>query len=310
MNNENLIEVESLSRRYAGRLVVDNISFTIPRGQVLGFLGPNGAGKSTTMQMLAGILFPHAGVVRIAGVDMFKFPVQAKQHIGFLSEKPPLYSDLTVDEYLTHCARLRRVPPAKLFAAVAKSKSDCALSDVGKRLIGNLSKGYQQRVGIAQAIIHTPQVIILDEPTSGLDPIQICKIRTLIKALKHEHSIILSTHILSDVQGLCDHVLIIHRGKLVFDQSMEVTNADVNQEVEVVFNIPPDCQVLENFSGVKSVEQIGMNTFVVEFENGADPTDKILECALREGWGLRRWEPHVDPLQSRFLQLTKDMQTA
>ena len=193
---ETLIQVENLSRYYQNHRAINQLSFTLKAGEVLGFLGPNGAGKSTTMQVISGNLAPCEGQVKIAGHDIIDSPREAKGQLGYLPEHPPLYRDASVDEYLKYCAQLRRVKRAGIAQALLQAKQNCGLNEVGNRLIGNLSKGYQQRVGIAQAIIHNPPVVILDEPTVGLDPIQIREIRSLIKNLGKERSVILSTHIL------------------------------------------------------------------------------------------------------------------
>src|SRR3990172_6237639 len=203
---ESLARVENLYRYYGDICAVHDVSFEIKRGEVLGFLGPNGAGKSTTMQIISGNLAPSAGLVQINGIDML--------------DHPPLYRELTVDEYLGYCAQINRVPGGKRRAAVDTAKQRCGLTEVGRRLIGNLSKGFQQRVGIAQAIIHSPALVILDEPTVGLDPIQIREIRALIRELAGEHSVILSTHILPEVQAICDRVQIIHKGELMLSDTI------------------------------------------------------------------------------------------
>lgn len=216
MTETALLTATELSRHYGTQHVVDSISFHVNQGEVLGFLGPNGAGKSTTMQMLTGNLAPHHGEITVNGYDLFSQPLQAKQHIGYLPEQPPLYKSLTVTEFLRFCARLNQIPTKQQSAAVAEVIERCGLSDLSQRLIANLSKGYEQRVGIAQAIIHKPEVVILDEPTSGLDPIQIRQIRQLIRDIADQHSVILSTHILPEVQTLCDRVQIMHHGKLLF----------------------------------------------------------------------------------------------
>jgi ABC-2 type transport system ATP-binding protein len=210
-----------LSRYYSDHCAVDHLDVRLQKGEVLGLLGPNGAGKSTTMQMLTGNLAPSAGEIRINGIDLLDEPRKAKQQIGYLPEQPPVYRDLTVDEYLNYCARLRNVPAKDRKEAVERARERCGLQDVNKRLIGNLSKGYRQRVGIAQAILHNPAVVILDEPTVGLDPIQIREIRSLIRELGQEHGIILSTHILPEVQAVCDRVQILNHGKTVFNDTLE-----------------------------------------------------------------------------------------
>lgn len=210
------VSASELSRSYGSREAVHNISFELRQGEVLGLLGPNGAGKTTTLQMLAGCLAPSTGSIEICGIDLLERPLEAKALLGYLPETPPLYRELTVDEYLHLAARLRRVPKAAIADAVEKTKQRCALTEVGKRLIGNLSKGFQQRVGIAQAIVHSPRVVILDEPTVGLDPIQIREIRSLIRELGSDHSVILSTHILPEVESVCDRIQIMHQGRLAF----------------------------------------------------------------------------------------------
>ena len=214
------LSVQNLSRQYGPIVVVHNVTLQLRRGEVLGLLGPNGAGKSTTLRMLTGNLAPTGGSVEICGVDLLEKPQEAKAHVGFLPEIPPLYLDMTVDEYLLLVARLHRVRKEAIKVALENVKQRCGLEQHGKNLIGMLSKGYQQRVGIAQAIIHNPDVIILDEPTVGLDPNQMREIRQLIRELGMVSSVILSTHILSEVENVCDRVQIMHRGSIVFDQSM------------------------------------------------------------------------------------------
>lgn len=218
---DKLITASGLSRYYSDHCAVNNLDLVLSKGEVLGLLGPNGAGKSTTMQMLTGNLAPTAGEILIHGIDLLDEPRKAKQQIGYLPEQPPVYRDLTVDEYLHYCIRLRNMPSAQRKEAVERASERCGLQEVGKRLIGNLSKGYRQRVGIAQAILHNPAVVILDEPTVGLDPIQIREIRSLIRELGQEHGIILSTHILPEVQAVCDRVQILNRGKTVFNGTLE-----------------------------------------------------------------------------------------
>jgi gliding motility-associated transport system ATP-binding protein len=210
------ISARALTRHFGAYTAVDAVDLELKRGEVLGFLGPNGAGKTTTMQMLTGNLAPSEGEVTICGVDLLTDPVAAKLCIGYLPEYPPLYRELTVDEFLSLAVKLHRVPKPKRRDAVARAKQRCGLSDVGRKLIGTLSKGYQQRVGIAQAIAHEPDVLILDEPTAGLDPNQIRDIRLLVRELGGVHSVILSTHILSEVEAVCDRVQIMHHGKVVY----------------------------------------------------------------------------------------------
>lgn len=215
------LSARNLTRRHANRLVVDDVSFELRRGEVLGLLGHNGAGKSTTLQMLCGALPPHSGQIEVCDFDMQDQPRLAKACIGFLPEHPPLYRELTVDDQLSFAARLHHVPAAQLAERLAQTKQSCGLQDSGRKLIGTLSKGYQQRVGIAQAIIHHPAVVVLDEPTVGLDPAQIRDIRTLIRDLGDRSSVILSTHLLNEVENLCDRVVVLQQGRLIFSGSSD-----------------------------------------------------------------------------------------
>lgn len=225
------LSARNLCREYGRFVAVDHVNLELRRGEVLGLLGPNGAGKSTTMRMLTGILAPGSGSIQICGVDLSEDPIAAKAHVGFLPEIPPLYPDLTVDEYLRLAARLHRVLKQAVPTAMKNVKQRCGLNDCGDRLIGALSKGFQQRVGLAQAIIHNPAVIILDEPSVGLDPNQMREIRQLIRDLGKTSSVILSTHLLPEVESICDRVQILHKGQVVFNQSMpEIQQRDVHLE--------------------------------------------------------------------------------
>lgn len=221
MSDEPLVQVSGLHKRYGAAHAVRGLNLTLQRGQILGLLGANGAGKTTTMAMLAGVLAPTSGSIVIAGHDLAKHPLAAKASLGYLPEAAPLYPELSVDEFLRHCAILRGVPRARVNAAVARSKSRCALTDTGQRLLGNLSKGYRQRVGIAQAIVHEPDLVILDEPTSGLDPAQLREIRSLIRELGAQHAVVISTHLLPEAQHVCDQVQIIHQGQLALSAPMD-----------------------------------------------------------------------------------------
>lgn len=304
MSQDILIEASQLSRVYGNYQAVNNLSFSVKRGEILGFLGPNGAGKSTSMQMLTGVLAPTNGQVKINGHDMQEAAKEAKQVLGFLPENPPVYPDLNVDEYLTLCAKLRNIPQSDINNAVNTAKSRCGLNNSSKKLIQNLSKGYQQRVGIAQAIIHNPDIIILDEPTSGLDPIQIQEIRDLIKELGQDHSVLLSTHILSEVQSLCDRVLIINKGKKVLDQKLNEINEDI-QYVDVAFKQTPLVEELLNIDGVNNVNQIDEQHFRLHFED-TDATDTIIKTAIDKDWSLYKLNPQGDSLEALFLKLDQN----
>jgi ABC-2 type transport system ATP-binding protein len=216
-----MIKVEGLSKRYARNIAVDDISFEVQKGQIVGFLGPNGAGKTTTMRILTCFLPPTAGSASVAGFDVLQHPMEVKKRIGYLPETPPLYPDMEVGEYLTFVGRLKGIAGNELARRVAEVSERCAIADVRNKLIQKLSKGYRQRVGLAQAIIHNPDVLILDEPTSGLDPKQITETRSLIKSLAGDHTIILSTHILPEVEQICEQVIIISKGKLVAKDSVD-----------------------------------------------------------------------------------------
>ncbi|VAW72324.1 Gliding motility-associated ABC transporter ATP-binding protein GldA [hydrothermal vent metagenome] len=300
-----LIQAQHLHRRYADTHAVDDVSIHLQQGDILGLLGPNGAGKSSCLQMLCGVLAPTAGEILINGIDLLDRPQQAKQHIGYLADKPPLYPELSVDEYLTYAARLRKVPKAQLPALLDQAKQRCALGDYAKRLIANLSKGYQQRVGIAQAIIHQPDVIILDEPTVGLDPIQMREIRNLITELGAQHGIILSTHILPEVQAVCNRVQLIHQGKSVFNKPMH----EIQQHEKVLIHLqqPPETQALLKIPTVQSIENIDpINTgrYLLSGNNLARSLTQISEYCVAQGWGLREIHLQQNSLEQIFLQLT------
>ena len=307
MNEEILIKVEDVSRRFGERQAVDDISFTVRRGEVLGFLGPNGAGKTTTMQMICGILASSSGNISIAGHDIVNDAQQAKTHIGFLPETPPLYLDLTVEEYLYYCAQLRKIDKTNIELAIANAMARCGLDEVSQRLIKNLSKGYQQRVGIAQAIVHSPAVVILDEPTSGLDPNQIVEIRQLISELGDDHSVILSTHILSEVQGSCDRVLIINKGKLVMDKPIEEIQVDNDQkQLSIGLKQTPALEELEKVAGISHITQLNKHRFRISYDAKLDTPLLLSELAAQNAWGLYELIPEADNLENTFTQLTRD----
>jgi len=304
MSNETLVHVEHLTRYYSLTRAVSDVSFDLAKGEVLGFLGPNGAGKSSTMQMITGNLAPNAGQVCIAGIDLLDQPKRAKLEIGYLPEQPPVYRELTVDEYLLYCARLNRIPRGKTAIAIALAKERCGLDQVGRRLIGNLSKGYQQRVGIAQAIIHTPAVVILDEPTVGLDPIQIREIRALIRELGQDHGIILSTHILPEVQAICNRVQIIHHGKLVFSDSTVGLEQRMNAtSLLAAFANTPDINSLQQVTGVDSAEQLADGRVRIHYSN-TDPAEALVEQSVARQWRLHELVPERRTLEQIFIELT------
>ncbi len=210
------LSARNLTRRYGHSEIIHGISLELKRGEVLGLIGPNGAGKSTTLQLLSGVLQPHSGQIEVCGIDLMRHPITAREHIGFLPDTPPIYREMRVDDYLAFAARLHLVPTSKIADSLIQAKQRCGLQEAGDKFISTLSKGYQQRVGIAQAIIHTPDVIILDEPTVGLDPAQIRDIRSLIRELGEMHSVILSTHLINEVESICDRVEIMQEGSLIY----------------------------------------------------------------------------------------------
>lgn len=305
--NDILIEARGLMRRYGPNVAVQGIDLTLRRGEILGLLGPNGAGKSTTMKMLTGNLAPSSGEVKINGIDLAAAPKQAKQHLGYLPELPPVHPEVTVDEYLAFVAALHGVKVADRKAAVAKAKQSCGLNAVSQRLIGNLSKGFQQRVGLAQAIVHQPPVIVLDEPTVGLDPIQIREIRTLIAELAKNHSVILSSHILPEIQAVCSRVMIIHQGRVVFQDSMAAVTAQNASRLSAVFRQAPNSIVLP---GVASAQSLGEGRVVITPEAGADPREALVAESVKQGWGLLELKTEGRSLEEIFVSLTSGELTA
>jgi ABC-2 type transport system ATP-binding protein len=301
------VSARQLSRHFGAHAAVRDIDLTLRRGEVLGLLGPNGAGKTTTMQMLTGNLAPSAGSISICGIDLVDKPVEAKRHIGYLPEHPPLYRELTVDEFLRLAARLHRVPRSRLPQALTTAKARCGLSDTGKRLLGSLSKGYQQRVGIAQAIIHDPDVVVLDEPTVGLDPIQIRDIRALIRELSENRSVILSTHILPEVEAVCDRVEIMHLGRAVFSDTIGgLGRFNRGLALEAAFRRPPHASELAALPGVTHVEALDEQQFVLTRDPQLDPTESLVARSVHAGWGLYQLGPAHSRLEDVFVQLTRD----
>ncbi len=302
MSNPALISVKNLSRRFADHDAVKHISFQLQAGDILGFLGPNGAGKSTTMQMLSGNLAPSEGEISINGIDLFEQPRAAKAALGYLPDTPPLYRDMTVREFLTYCAKLHRIKKSEIKNRLQSTLQRCGLLDVQSRLIANLSKGFQQRVGIAQAILHSPPVIILDEPTVGLDPIQIIEIRSLIKELGKSHGIILCSHILPEVQEVCTRVQIIHRGELVYEAAMD--SFQQQRETgwfEISFTQETKIEVLLALQVIEQIKQTDSQSYLVYSSSNADDLCKIL---AKQSWGLYRFTPHQQTLEQKFIELT------
>ncbi len=305
MKGEVLVQVERLTRSYGDIRAVDEISFTLRKGQVLGFLGLNGAGKSTTMRMLAGVLAPDAGQITVNGADLLDQPRQAKQAIGYLPDQPPLYRELTVDEQLHYSARLHGLDRAACRQALRRVKEHCGLVDVSRRLIGNLSKGYRQRVGLAQALLHDPPVLVLDEPTVGLDPVQLREIRELIRALGRDRGVMLSTHLLSEVQATCTHAQIMRAGRLVYAGDLtDLEQRRCSTHLRVGLHVPPPVASLAQLPGVVRVEELGHGRFRLHHAPGTAPHQAVLERACADGWDLWEITPEHAGLEQIFVDLT------
>lgn len=300
-----LISVNNLSRFYGNIKAVDNISFKLNTGDILGLLGTNGAGKSSTMQMLTGNLAPSEGEISINGIDLLENPKAAKVSLGYLPENPPLYKEMTVMEYLQFCARLHQIPATQIGASCDRAIEQCSLQDVQHRLISHLSKGYQQRTGIAQAILHLPPVIILDEPTVGLDPVQMMEIRELIKTLGENHGIILCTHILSEVQAVCNRVQIINQGKLVYDADMNSINDQQTSQYRFTLRDELDADTLRQHDAFSTVDAIDNNTFITETSLQAD---QLAEYIVQQQWGLTELTPYQSSLEQIFIKLSLNHQ--
>ena len=285
---ESIVKVEHLSHRYSVQWAIRDINFEITKNGIYGLLGSNGAGKSTTMNIICGVLKQTEGNVSIKGVDMRENPVEAKRHIGFLPQKPPLHTDLTVEEYLTYSARLRQISRAEEGKAVEEVLDRCGISHFKKRLIHNLSGGYQQRVGIAQAIIHRPDFVVLDEPTNGLDPNLIVDIRNLIREIAEEHSGLLSTHILSEVQAICNDIKMIDNGHLVFSGSMEDFDNYIAPDSFIIeLNNSPGKEVLAGLTSNKGSEELSENRFRIFFSGDNSITEQYIERSVTENWDLK-----------------------
>lgn len=302
-----LLEAQNLCRQFGPNIAVQNIDLSVKRGEILGFLGPNGAGKSTTMKMLSGNLAPDRGEIRIDGYDLLSQPKKAKAQLGYLPENPPLYRELTVSEYLKHCGRLNQLRGKALTSAVETVIERCGLGEVKRRLIGQLSKGFQQRTGIAQAIVHNPAVVILDEPTSGLDPLQIRQIRELIREIANEHSVILSTHILPEVEMLCDRVQIINKGQVVFADSLAALHQQrYNSSLKITLANPPLVTELNSLPNISAVEIISPQQFRIVYQPEQDPTENLLAVAVAKQWALNELVREQDSLEDIFMHLIKD----
>lgn len=302
---KSIVSVKNLSHRYSVQWAVKDVSFEINEKGVTGLLGSNGAGKSTTMNIICGVLNQTQGDVFINGVNLRENPVEAKKNIGFLPQQPPLYTDLTVGEYLRHAAFLRLVEPDKVDEAVDLALEKCSITHFRDRLIKNLSGGYQQRVGIAQAIVHNPQFVVLDEPTNGLDPNQIVDIRNLIRDIAKHHAVLLSTHILSEVQAICDNIYMIENGKLVFSGTMEEFDNYVAPESFIVeFANSPSKEVLENLTENNGIEALEDGSYRIFLKDDISITEKYIQESVKQNWNLKNIYVERASLSEIFAQLS------
>jgi ABC-2 type transport system ATP-binding protein len=309
-----VIEVEHLTKRYGPVTAVDDISFSVQRGEILGFLGPNGAGKTTTMRVLTGYMPPTDGKAVVAGYDVFEQPIEAKRRTGYLPETPPLYPDMTVRDYLSFVASIKGVPRAERTARVNEMMEKTRISDVANRHCGKLSKGYRQRVGLAQALMHNPDVLILDEPTAGLDPKQIIETRQLIKALAGDHTIILSTHILPEVSQTCQRVVIINRGRVVAVDTPDNLTSRLRGSETMYLQVDAAgadvASVLQRVSGVTRVAITDTKQQIVGYEvdseTGRDVRRELAAAIVGRGWGLLEMRPMRLSLEEIFLHVTTE----
>lgn len=306
-----MIQVENLTKRFAGTTAINNLTFEVAKGEVVGFLGPNGAGKSTTMRILAGYLPASSGSASIAGFDVFEQSLEARQHLGYLPENTPLYTDMRVGEYLRYRAKLKGVPGSKLRERVGDVLELCSLRDRERSLIGSLSKGYRQRVGLADALVHDPDLLILDEPTIGLDPNQIRQVRELIKNLASKRTVLISTHILSEVEIMCSRVIVIHRGEIKASDTAENLlsshRAAGSMRIEAKVGNDSAAEALARLPGVKevSVENDGdYRAFTLRLDANADPAEEVMRLAVNRHWTVRELTRRRASLEDVFVELT------
>jgi ABC-2 type transport system ATP-binding protein len=306
-----MIEVQQITKRYGQHTAIDRVSFSVAKGEVLAFLGPNGAGKTTTMRILTCFMPATEGTARVAGFDCADQPIEVKRRIGYLPETPPVYQELTVTEYLTFVGRLRGLSGKPLTASMRREMERLGLGTVQHRLIGNLSRGYRQRVGLAQALLHDPPILILDEPTVGLDPKQIIEIRELIKNLAGSHSVILSTHILPEATAVCQRVVIISGGRIVAEDTPEQLSARLRRSEKISLTLKSPAADADNrLKAVLGVQNVFTSstpgTFLLECELGRDVREEVARVAVMSGWGLIEMKAISMTLEDVFLQLTRD----
>ena len=307
-----MIKVSGITKKYPSRVAVDNVSFEVDRGEIVGFLGPNGAGKTTTMRMLTGYLSMNAGSIAVAGYDVATQPREVRQRIGYLPESCPLYPEMRVDEYLRFRAELKGVKAPARKAKMNEVKEQCGLTDVGKRIIGQLSKGYRQRVGLADSLIHDPDLLIPDEPTVGLDPYQIRQVRELIKRLSQQHTILLSTHILQEVEAICERILIINEGRIVASDTEQNLHRRLHASSIIELEVQADkTDAMDRINGMEGMDVRNAS----ELEDGwvwleveADSSGmrvELFNLAVTEGWTLRELTEQEHSLEDTFVQITR-----
>ncbi|MDR3246809.1 MAG: ABC transporter ATP-binding protein [Prevotellaceae bacterium] len=303
---QSIVKVEKLSHRYSVQWAIRDINFEIQGRGVYGLLGSNGAGKSTLMNVICGVLKQSDGNVLINGINTKNNPVGAKRNIGFLPQKPPLHSELTVEEYLRYSAFLRQIPARETEKAVTVAVEKCGISHFRKRLIRNLSGGYQQRVGIAQAIVHKPVLVVLDEPTNGLDPNQILEIRRLVKEIAEEQTVILSTHILTEVQASCDYIYMVEQGSFVFSGTVrEFDNYIAPNTLTVTLMEAPHVGTIAAIEGVTGVEELGGNRFRLKFTDAREVVERVVKASVANDWRLMEIGVEKNSLDSVFAELSK-----
>lgn len=302
-----MVHVHNLTKRYGNLVAVENLSFRLDRGDVLGFLGPNGAGKTTTMRIITGYMPPTRGTVHIEGVDIFDNPLHAKKLIGYLPENPPLYNDMTVAEYLDFVADIKQVKTKEKKSKIFYVLEKCGLTEVRRRIIGHLSKGYRQRVGIAQALVNNPPVLILDEPTIGLDPVQIIEIRDLIKSLSGERTVILSTHILPEVTMICSKVVIINEGKIVLEESLQYLSESLRNSQNLLLRVRQNGDGVKekilSVKGVAGVKSGSSGEFIITPSDGMEIREELVRLVVENDLGLLELRPLVNTLEEIFLKV-------
>lgn len=300
-----ILKIDNLSHRYSAAWAIREVNLEIDQTGVIGLLGSNGAGKSTTMNIVCGVLNQTEGHVFIDGLDNRKHPEAAKQQLGFLPQNPPVYTDLTVDEYLTYCAELRLMKSSSIKAAVEEAKEKCQIAHFSSRLIRNLSGGYRQRVGIAQAIIHKPKLVVMDEPTNGLDPNQLIEVRKLIREIAQESTVLLSSHVMSEIHLLCREVIMIEGGRIIFSDTMDAFN-NYMQPNSLVINVdnPPAQSALLAIEGATKAEFLTDKKIRLYFNGDQDITERVIAASMQQGWRLREINLEKGLLEDVFRQLS------